>query len=83
MMAARLALGSLLLSAVAVCAPAQQSQIDQARSTLRDGLESNDFTVRVQAIQAAGLIGPNEILRQRIEKFLDDKKVEVRMPEAG
>lgn len=79
MMAARLSLASLLLSAVAVCAPAQQSQIDQARSTLRDGLESNDFTVRVQAIQAAGLIGPNEILRQRIEKFLDDKKVEVRI----
>lgn len=78
-MTARLVLGSLLLLAAPIAAPAQQAHIDEARSTLRDGLESGDFTVRVQAIQAAGLIGPSDILRQRLEKFLDDKKVEVRV----
>jgi HEAT repeat protein len=67
------------LFVIATAAPAQQSQVGQARSVLRDGLESNDFTIRIQAIQAAGLIGPNENLRHRLEEFLDDKKVEVRV----
>jgi len=51
----------------------------RARSILTEGLESNDFAVRIQAITAASMIGSNEAMVARLEEFLRDKNVEVRL----
>ena len=51
----------------------------RARAILTDGLESNDFAVRIQAITAAGMVGTNEAMVARIEGFLKDKNVKVRL----
>jgi HEAT repeat protein len=55
------------------------ARVDRARAVLRDGFEAGDFTVRIQAIQAAGLVGPSEMLRTELEKFLADGNVGVRV----
>src|SRR5437588_6883931 len=51
----------------------------RARAILTEGLESNDFAVRIQAITAASMIGSNEAMVARLEEFLKDKNVEVRL----
>src|SRR5215472_1842331 len=52
---------------------------DQARTVLREGADSKDPTVRVQAIQATGLIGMNNEVRAKLESFLTDGNVDVRI----
>jgi HEAT repeat protein len=55
------------------------SNAERARATLRGGLDSGDYTVRVEAITAAGMIGRSEALLTRLEGFLQDKNVAVRL----
>lgn len=76
-------LGSLLLLSFQGLAQAPASAADQARNVLREGADSKDATDRVQAIKAAGLIGPSEELRTRLEKFLTDGNVDVRVAAVG
>src|SRR5262249_19976131 len=51
----------------------------RARAILTEGLESNDFAIRIQAITAAGMVDSNEAMVARIEEFLKDKNVKVRL----
>src|SRR5438105_11490105 len=51
----------------------------RARAILTEGLESNDFAVRIQAITAASMVGSNEAMVARLEEFLKDKNVAVRI----
>jgi HEAT repeat protein len=51
----------------------------RARAILTAGLESNDFFVRIQAITAASMVGSNEAMVARLEEFLKDKNVAVRL----
>ena len=55
------------------------SNVERARAILTEGLDSKDFKVRIQAIAAAGMVGHNEILVKRLDGFLHDKNVEVRL----
>lgn len=52
---------------------------DRARGILRDGIESRDPVVRVEAITAVGMIGIHETVLARLEELLHDKDVTVRM----
>jgi len=76
-------LGSLLVLSVQGFAQEPATAIDQARKVLREGADSKDPTDRVQAIKAAGLIGPSEELRTKLEKFLTDGNVDVRVAAVG
>jgi HEAT repeat protein len=58
---------------------APAAEVEQARNVLRDGFDSSDFTVRVQVIQAVGLVGQTEALRTRLEGLLQDGNVSVRV----
>ena len=51
----------------------------RARAILTEGLESNDFAVRIQAITAASMVGSNEAMVTRIQDFLKDRNVKVRL----
>jgi HEAT repeat protein len=51
----------------------------RARAILTEGLESNDYVVRIQAITAASMVGSNEAMVKRLDEFLKDKNVEVRL----
>jgi HEAT repeat protein len=62
--------------AVAAMAP---TNADRARLILSEGLESKDFTVRIEAISAMGMVSRNDILVARLGGFLQDKNVEVRL----
>ena len=53
--------------------------VARARAILTEGLESSDFAVRVQTIIAAGMVGSDEAIVARLENFLKDKNVEVRL----
>lgn len=52
---------------------------ERARSILTEGFDSGDYTVRVEAITAASLVGRNESLLTRLGAFLEDKNVRVRL----
>lgn len=69
----------LLFFSVAGLAQAPAAATDKARTTLTEGFNSGDATVRVEAIRAAGLIGSNEILHRRLEQNLEDGNVDVRI----
>ena len=56
-----------------------QQNVTRARALLREGLESSDYTVRIQAIIAASMVGSNEALVERLDGFLKDKNVDVRL----
>ncbi len=58
---------------------APAAEVERARNVLRDGFDSGDFTVRVQVIQAVGLVGQTEALRTRLEGLLQDGNVNVRV----
>jgi HEAT repeat protein len=58
---------------------APSGEVDRARAVLGDGFDSGDFTVRVQVIQAVGLVGQTEALRTRLEGLLQDPNVSVRV----
>jgi HEAT repeat protein len=51
----------------------------RARAILTEGLESNDFALRIQAITAASMVASNEAMVARLEEFLKDKNVKVRL----
>ncbi|MEI9979637.1 MAG: HEAT repeat domain-containing protein [Edaphobacter sp.] len=69
----------LLNLSLALLGQEPASEVQSAQAVLHDGVESKDWTVRVQAIQALGLIGPNEALRKHLEQFLSDGNVNVRI----
>lgn len=73
----------LAVSLLLVCAymgpQTPSSEMDSARGVLRKAAASKDATVRVQAIEAIGLIGGSNEVRIQLEGFLDDKDVEVRI----
>jgi len=70
---------SLLFACIYVGAQTSSPELDAARGVLRKAAASKDATVRVQAIEAIGLIGVNGEVRTQLEGFLDDKNVEVRV----
>jgi hypothetical protein len=55
------------------------ANIERARDVLTEGFDSGDYTVRVEAITAAGLVGRNETLLTRLGGFLEDNNVQVRL----
>lgn len=60
-------------------AQALATQEEQARTLLKEGMDSKDYTVRVEAITAAGMIGVHEQVVQQLEGFLHDKDYQVRL----
>src|SRR5438552_17916043 len=64
---------------ISCCLLAAISNEMRARAILTEGLESNDFAVRIQAITAASMVGSNEAMVARLEEFLKDRNVEVRL----
>ena len=52
---------------------------EQARTILREGVEASDPVVRVEAITAAGMIGSHELVLTRLEDYLHDKNIKVRI----
>lgn len=62
-------------------APAQStaSDIDIAQNIIEVGLDSKDPPVRAEAISATGMIAKSDSVRKRIEGFLSDKDVNVRI----
>jgi HEAT repeat protein len=60
------------------CVFATSNEI-RARAILTEGLQSNDFAVRIQAITAAGMVGSNDVMVAPIQDFLKDKNVKVRL----
>src|SRR5579863_571024 len=55
------------------------SDADLARAILKEGFDSHDYEVRMQAITAAGMVGRNEALLTRLADSLHDKNVDVRL----
>jgi HEAT repeat protein len=77
---ARLAASGLLLClSVATLAQAPASNAAEARNVIREGADAKDPTIRIQAIQAAGLIGANDEVLTKLEGFLSDGNVNVRV----
>ena len=80
---------ALLISAMAFPALADTPQvitiespsvdIDMAHNILNVGLASNDPNMRTRAIAAVGMIARTQSVRKRIEGFLSDKNVQVRI----
>lgn len=57
----------------------KESNTDRARAVLKGGLNANDPDERIQAIQAAGLVGLDQALQAQLEKALQDDNVNVRI----
>jgi HEAT repeat protein len=55
------------------------SDAELARAILKEGFDSHDYEVRMQAITAASMVGRNEALLARLAEFLHDKNVDVRL----
>jgi len=60
-------------------AQALRENAEQARSILNAGVENNDPLVRVEAINAIGMIGEHELVLTRLEQLLQDKDIRVRL----
>src|SRR5215813_4840620 len=60
------------------CVFATSNEI-RARSVLTEGLKSNDFAIRIQAITAASMVGSDDAMIGPIQDFLKDKNVKVRL----
>jgi hypothetical protein len=52
---------------------------EQARSILKAGVEATDPLIRVDAINAVGMIGEHELVLTRLEQLLRDKDIRVRL----
>ena len=63
--------------------PSLPPNVERARGILKDGLDSKDYMVRIQAITAASMVGRNETLIERLGSFLEDKNLEVRLAAVG
>lgn len=55
------------------------TDVELARSILKEGFDSHDYQVRTQAITASGMVGRDETLLTRLADFLHDKNVDVRL----
>jgi HEAT repeat protein len=55
------------------------SNHDRAKSFLDDGLKDKNPDIRMQAVQALGLVGPRDPYISQLESMLSDKDVEVRL----
>jgi len=88
----RLASRYLLAAAAVLCCPLFASSADtpqpedptprsvnKARDILRKGFDANDYKSRIEAITAAGMVGRGEALLNRLEDFLHDRNVDVRL----
>ena len=53
--------------------------MDRARAILQGGFESKDYSIRIQAITAGGMVGSKEGLVTRMQEFLQDKNADVRV----
>jgi HEAT repeat protein len=53
--------------------------LERARAILQGGFESKDYEIRIEAVTAASMVGRNEPMVSRLEKFLDDKNPDVRL----
>ena len=53
--------------------------LERARAILQDGFESKDYSTRIEAVTAAGMVGRKEAMVSRLEQFLDDKNADVRL----
>jgi HEAT repeat protein len=69
----------LLIAFLLMSGPSSVSNEARARTILTEGLEANDFAVRIEAITAASMVGSNEAMVARLAEFLKDKNVEVRL----
>jgi HEAT repeat protein len=69
----------LLLASISAFAQSPSAREDAALAVLREAAASNNPMVRVQAVEAIGLIGADDDVRAQIEHFLDDKNVDVRL----
>src|SRR6516162_4363333 len=58
---------------------ARTENVERARAILREGFESKDYSVRIEAVRAASMVGRSEKLVSKLELFLDDKNVDVRL----
>jgi HEAT repeat protein len=56
------------------CADGQalRENAEQARGILKAGVEASDALVRVEAINAVGMIGDHELVLTRLEQLLND-----------
>lgn len=70
---------SLIPALLVSCCLLSTSNEIRARTILTEGLESYDFAVRIQAIAAASMVGSNDAIIARIQGFLKDKNVKVRL----
>jgi len=56
-----------------------ESAVDRARTLLNEGFDDGDYTVRIQAITSAGMVKKDDALLHRLQGFLADKNVQVRL----
>ncbi len=72
---------AVLSSGITLLASAQSEavDIDTAHNIISVGLNSGNPTMRVEAIAATGMIAKSQSVRKRIEEFLTDKDVSVRI----
>lgn len=72
---------AIVVAISSACLTGQTSQktVSDARAVLRSGVESSDPKVRVQAIQAVGLIGISDEVRGKLEDSLKDGNIQVRI----
>jgi HEAT repeat protein len=79
---------ALLLCCPLLAAPLAEQQTgsqpaspdaELARAILKEGFDSRDYEVRMQAITAASMVGRNEALLARLADSLHDKNVDVRL----
>jgi HEAT repeat protein len=61
------------------CGQSLRENAEQARSILRVGVEANDPLIRIEAINAVGMIGNHELVLTRLEQLLHDKNIHVRL----
>lgn len=70
----------LAVSAAGQAQPEPRAQnVERARAILTEGFESKDYSTRIEAVTAAGMVGRNEAMVSRLERFLDDKNADVRL----
>lgn len=70
---------AILMAGILYAQPASSPTVDRARSILLAGLGDKDPLVRVQALQALGMVGNNEEMIKGLVDHLDDKDVKVRI----
>jgi len=70
---------SVCLGGPWACGQSIRESVEQARSILRAGVEADDPLVRIEAINAVGMIGDHDLVLVRLEQLLLDKDIRVRL----